>query len=146
MTWKSKSVIDTGKQLPWQSTCFPLLGKNSFFLRVVRCRSLAEEYSVDSVNKEEISEFGLRLALVFSPAVDFSMTFSCFSRPCLTTVSQCENWKHVHLIASAPVCPQLRAWTIQTARWFSTSCFVPSIASISSTPDTQVQRYFPLRN
>lgn len=32
------------------------LGKNASFLRVVRCRSLAEEYSVDSVNKDEISE------------------------------------------------------------------------------------------
>lgn len=32
-----------------------LFCKNSFFLRVVRCRSLAEEYSVDSVNKEEIT-------------------------------------------------------------------------------------------
>ncbi|XP_056268503.1 NEDD8-activating enzyme E1 regulatory subunit [Pseudoliparis swirei] len=29
--------------------------KNSSFLRVVRCRSLAEEYSVDSVNKDEIT-------------------------------------------------------------------------------------------
>ena len=34
--------------------CCP--GKNSSFLRVVRCRSLAEEYSVDSVNKDEISK------------------------------------------------------------------------------------------
>uniref|UniRef100_A0A8C2W9G7 NEDD8-activating enzyme E1 regulatory subunit n=1 Tax=Cyclopterus lumpus TaxID=8103 RepID=A0A8C2W9G7_CYCLU len=31
------------------------LGKNSSFLRVVRCRSLAEEYSVDTVNKDEIT-------------------------------------------------------------------------------------------
>uniref|UniRef100_A0A665XCC7 NEDD8-activating enzyme E1 regulatory subunit n=1 Tax=Echeneis naucrates TaxID=173247 RepID=A0A665XCC7_ECHNA len=30
-------------------------GKNASFLRVVRCRSLAEEYSVDSVNKDEIT-------------------------------------------------------------------------------------------
>uniref|UniRef100_A0AAQ5Z987 NEDD8-activating enzyme E1 regulatory subunit n=1 Tax=Amphiprion ocellaris TaxID=80972 RepID=A0AAQ5Z987_AMPOC len=29
--------------------------KNASFLRVVRCRSLAEEYSVDSVNKDEIT-------------------------------------------------------------------------------------------
>uniref|UniRef100_A0A3Q3K6R9 NEDD8-activating enzyme E1 regulatory subunit n=1 Tax=Monopterus albus TaxID=43700 RepID=A0A3Q3K6R9_MONAL len=33
---------------------FPLC-KNASFLRVVRCRSLAEEYSVDSVNKDEIT-------------------------------------------------------------------------------------------
>ncbi|XP_070823904.1 NEDD8-activating enzyme E1 regulatory subunit [Chaetodon trifascialis] len=32
-----------------------LFCKNSSFLRVVRCRSLAEEYSVDSVNKDEIT-------------------------------------------------------------------------------------------
>uniref|UniRef100_A0A3Q3F4Y1 NEDD8-activating enzyme E1 regulatory subunit n=1 Tax=Labrus bergylta TaxID=56723 RepID=A0A3Q3F4Y1_9LABR len=31
------------------------VSKNSSFLRVVRCRSLAEEYSVDSVNKDEIT-------------------------------------------------------------------------------------------
>uniref|UniRef100_A0A8C9XVB3 NEDD8-activating enzyme E1 regulatory subunit n=1 Tax=Sander lucioperca TaxID=283035 RepID=A0A8C9XVB3_SANLU len=37
------------KHLCWR------LGKNAFFLRVVRCRSLAEEYSVDSVNKDEIT-------------------------------------------------------------------------------------------
>lgn len=33
------------------------VGKNSSFLRVVYCRSLADEYSVDSVNKDEISKF-----------------------------------------------------------------------------------------
>lgn len=33
------------------------VGKNSSFLRVVYCRSLADEYSVDSVNKDEISTF-----------------------------------------------------------------------------------------
>uniref|UniRef100_A0A1A8QQW4 NEDD8-activating enzyme E1 regulatory subunit n=1 Tax=Nothobranchius rachovii TaxID=451742 RepID=A0A1A8QQW4_9TELE len=32
-----------------------LFCKNSSFLRVVRCRSLAEEYSVDSINKDEIT-------------------------------------------------------------------------------------------
>ncbi|XP_053173485.1 NEDD8-activating enzyme E1 regulatory subunit [Scomber japonicus] len=32
-----------------------LFCKNASFLRVVRCRSLAEEYSVDSVNKDEIT-------------------------------------------------------------------------------------------
>uniref|UniRef100_A0A673AA70 NEDD8-activating enzyme E1 regulatory subunit n=1 Tax=Sphaeramia orbicularis TaxID=375764 RepID=A0A673AA70_9TELE len=31
------------------------VGKNASFLRVVRCRSLAEEYNVDSVNKDEIA-------------------------------------------------------------------------------------------
>uniref|UniRef100_A0A3B5APZ1 NEDD8-activating enzyme E1 regulatory subunit n=1 Tax=Stegastes partitus TaxID=144197 RepID=A0A3B5APZ1_9TELE len=31
--------------------------KNASFLRVVRCRSLAEEYSVDSVNKDEITSY-----------------------------------------------------------------------------------------
>lgn len=36
--------------------CFGCLGKNASFLRVVRCRSLAEEYSVDSVNKDEIGQ------------------------------------------------------------------------------------------
>uniref|UniRef100_A0A7N8WK87 NEDD8-activating enzyme E1 regulatory subunit n=1 Tax=Mastacembelus armatus TaxID=205130 RepID=A0A7N8WK87_9TELE len=33
-----------------------LFCKNASFLRVVRCRSLAEEYSVDSINKDEISK------------------------------------------------------------------------------------------
>lgn len=37
------------------------LGKNASFLRVVRCRSLAEEYSVDSVNKDEIGKCGVVL-------------------------------------------------------------------------------------
>uniref|UniRef100_A0A3Q3L1M2 NEDD8-activating enzyme E1 regulatory subunit n=1 Tax=Mastacembelus armatus TaxID=205130 RepID=A0A3Q3L1M2_9TELE len=32
-----------------------LFCKNASFLRVVRCRSLAEEYSVDSINKDEIT-------------------------------------------------------------------------------------------
>ncbi|XP_062327622.1 NEDD8-activating enzyme E1 regulatory subunit [Osmerus eperlanus] len=32
-----------------------LFSKNAAFLRVVRCRSLAEEYSVESVNKDEIT-------------------------------------------------------------------------------------------
>lgn len=32
-----------------------LFCKNASFLRVVRCRSLAEEYNVDSVNKDEIA-------------------------------------------------------------------------------------------
>uniref|UniRef100_A0A8C7X309 NEDD8-activating enzyme E1 regulatory subunit n=1 Tax=Oryzias sinensis TaxID=183150 RepID=A0A8C7X309_9TELE len=34
-----------------------LFCKNASFLRVVRCRSLAEEYSVDSVNKDEIASY-----------------------------------------------------------------------------------------
>lgn len=32
------------------------VGKNSSFLRVVHCRSLADEYSVDTVNRDEISK------------------------------------------------------------------------------------------
>uniref|UniRef100_A0A8C9XVC4 NEDD8-activating enzyme E1 regulatory subunit n=1 Tax=Sander lucioperca TaxID=283035 RepID=A0A8C9XVC4_SANLU len=44
-----QSCIANCKHLCWR------LGKNAFFLRVVRCRSLAEEYSVDSVNKDEIT-------------------------------------------------------------------------------------------
>uniref|UniRef100_A0A8C5CKG3 NEDD8-activating enzyme E1 regulatory subunit n=1 Tax=Gadus morhua TaxID=8049 RepID=A0A8C5CKG3_GADMO len=32
-----------------------VLGKNAAFLRVVHCRSLAEEYAVESVNKDEIT-------------------------------------------------------------------------------------------
>lgn len=43
------------KHLCWR------LGKNAFFLRVVRCRSLAEEYSVDSVNKDEISKLEMNV-------------------------------------------------------------------------------------
>uniref|UniRef100_A0A4W5MQR9 NEDD8-activating enzyme E1 regulatory subunit n=1 Tax=Hucho hucho TaxID=62062 RepID=A0A4W5MQR9_9TELE len=35
--------------------CETLFCKNAAFLRVVRCRSLAEEYSVETVNKDEIS-------------------------------------------------------------------------------------------
>uniref|UniRef100_A0A8C4ICU2 NEDD8-activating enzyme E1 regulatory subunit n=1 Tax=Dicentrarchus labrax TaxID=13489 RepID=A0A8C4ICU2_DICLA len=35
--------------------CWKSLNSNASFLRVVRCRSLAEEYSVDSVNKDEIT-------------------------------------------------------------------------------------------
>lgn len=34
--------------------------------------------------------------------------------------------------------PQLHAWTVPTVTWFSTSCFVQSIASFSSTRATQV--------
>uniref|UniRef100_A0A671MKZ5 NEDD8-activating enzyme E1 regulatory subunit n=1 Tax=Sinocyclocheilus anshuiensis TaxID=1608454 RepID=A0A671MKZ5_9TELE len=37
-------------------------GKNAAFLRVVRCRSLAEEYSVDTFNKDEISMSSLRFS------------------------------------------------------------------------------------
>lgn len=44
-----------------------------------------------------------------------------------------------------PVCPQPHAWTIQTARWFSTLCSVPLIASISSTPASQVQQRLSFR-
>lgn len=44
-----------------------------------------------------------------------------------------------------PVCPQPHAWTIQTVRWFSTSCSVPLIASISSTPASQVQQRLSFR-
>uniref|UniRef100_A0A671MJ61 NEDD8-activating enzyme E1 regulatory subunit n=1 Tax=Sinocyclocheilus anshuiensis TaxID=1608454 RepID=A0A671MJ61_9TELE len=36
--------------------------KNAAFLRVVRCRSLAEEYSVDTFNKDEISMSSLRFS------------------------------------------------------------------------------------
>uniref|UniRef100_A0A667WUF9 NEDD8-activating enzyme E1 regulatory subunit n=1 Tax=Myripristis murdjan TaxID=586833 RepID=A0A667WUF9_9TELE len=39
------------------SDCFIVIGKNASFLRVVCCRSLAEEYSVDSVNKDEITSY-----------------------------------------------------------------------------------------
>lgn len=40
------------------SDCIYLVsvGKNSSFLRVVQCRSLADEYSVDTVNRDEISK------------------------------------------------------------------------------------------
>lgn len=55
------------------------------------------------------------------------------------------NSNHVHLNILNILCPQPHAWTIQTARWFSTSCFVPLIASISSTPATQVQQRFSFR-
>uniref|UniRef100_A0AAY4AZ05 NEDD8-activating enzyme E1 regulatory subunit n=1 Tax=Denticeps clupeoides TaxID=299321 RepID=A0AAY4AZ05_9TELE len=34
---------------------FIISGKNAAFLRVVRCRSLEEEYSIESVNKDEIT-------------------------------------------------------------------------------------------
>ncbi len=34
-------------------------GKSAAFLRVVRCRSLAEEYSMDTFNKDEISTSSL---------------------------------------------------------------------------------------
>lgn len=47
---RNGSVADCG-HLSW------CLGKNASFLRVVCCRSLAEEYSVDSVNKDEIGKF-----------------------------------------------------------------------------------------
>ena len=45
------------------------LGKNASFLRVVRCRSLAEEYSVESVNKDEISELEIHLLFSVSSVV-----------------------------------------------------------------------------
>ncbi|KAG7263139.1 LOW QUALITY PROTEIN: hypothetical protein CRUP_038448 [Coryphaenoides rupestris] len=38
-----------------------LFCKNASFLRVVRCRSLADEYAVDSVNKDEISVYNYQV-------------------------------------------------------------------------------------
>lgn len=138
-----KMKVSNQQSLSLTVNLFFCLGKNAFFLRVVRCRSLAEEYSVDSVNKEEISKFGARHHILSSY---LQPNFKICFFPTWRRFSMMTNVNHVHLIISAPACPQLRAWTIQTVRWFSTSCFVPSIASTSSTPDTQVQQWFPLRH
>jgi len=46
--------------------------------------------------------------------------------------------KHIHQLPIT-VFSQPHAWTVQIARWSSTSCFALLIASISSTPATQVR-------
>lgn len=102
-------------------------GKNSSFLRVVRCRSLAEEYGVDSVNKDEIS----KLEGHFLSDHTMQSCLGCFKLPAFSFGK----------LNNMIVCPQPHAWTIQTARWSSTSCFALLIASISSTPATQVQAH-----
>lgn len=71
-------------------------GKNSFFLRVVRCRSLADEYSVDSVNKEEISKFWATFSFSSYCSVLFH-DFLCFLIGWLFSITVHLN--HVHLIS-----------------------------------------------
>lgn len=114
------------------------LGKNSSFLRVVRCRSLAEEYSVDSVNKDEISK--LETNFLSDSTVRFHSFSILVFELTLVLCSLVVSVKHIHLLTMA-VCPQPHAWTIQIARWSSTSCFVLLIASTSNTPATQVCLY-----
>uniref|UniRef100_A0A665XBX4 NEDD8-activating enzyme E1 regulatory subunit n=1 Tax=Echeneis naucrates TaxID=173247 RepID=A0A665XBX4_ECHNA len=62
-----------------------LFCKNASFLRVVRCRSLAEEYSVDSVNKDEISELGIDV-LSDHPVLFFLISSVCTNSPTVSYV------------------------------------------------------------
>lgn len=72
---------------------FGCLGKNSSFLRVVRCRSLAEEYGVDSVNKDEISKLETHFLSDYT-VQSCSFSFLVFATTHLVSL------KHVHLLTT----------------------------------------------
>uniref|UniRef100_A0A8C8JA74 NEDD8-activating enzyme E1 regulatory subunit n=1 Tax=Oncorhynchus tshawytscha TaxID=74940 RepID=A0A8C8JA74_ONCTS len=50
-----ESLLQSVGKPSWLCCVFRSAGKNAAFLRVVRCRSLAEEYSVETVNKDAIT-------------------------------------------------------------------------------------------
>lgn len=74
-----------------------LLGSNSAFLRVVRCRSLSEEYGLHTSNKDEISKMS-SLSVGFvdcSLFANVGMKIKAYAGP-----KELKNRSIVHLVAA----------------------------------------------
>lgn len=101
------------------------VGKNSSFLRVVYCRSLADEYSVDAVNKDEISKFEKRFLSDFCSGL-FIIHFFVIERLWLS-FHPLEYLGHIYFFTTFTI----------SACVFSASCM--------DNPDSEMVFYLMLR-